>query len=340
VPYSWPGKLEVLDSVGSLWSATATGSGSQDLEANSGATYVEVRFTVTSGGTNDAVDDTVYGQLTNVAVYSVDDAVVDASVVAKAVAAFLSADHGLSSDVTKIAAPGRALPDSVVFSDDWTPKQVMAWCAGFGGGDDALLAWGVQTNDLKRVYLEKQDLATVRYVIRRGSGLAAQVKGDYKGSRQKIYAVYTDDAGQAQRTDDVSDEDTISDLGGHYRRGAFSISGTVDEATALQVIDMALAEEKLPQVTTSFTVRDRVYTVTGKALPIDEVVAGGIVLVDEFRSREATLSLNDFRTQWSSFQLVGVEIDEDAGTARLIPAGDRRGFEQFLTRLAELQRAA
>ena len=112
------------------------------------------------------------------------------------------------------------------------------------------------------------------------------------------------------------------------------------EATALQVIDMALTEEKLPQVTTSFTVRDRVYTTTGKALPIDEVVAGGIVLVDQFRSRKATLSLNDFRSQWSSFQLVGVEIDEDAGTARLIPAGDRRGFEQFLTRLSELQRGS
>jgi hypothetical protein len=164
------------------------------------------------------------------------------------------------------------------------------------------------------------------------------VKGDYEGSRQKMYAVYTDDAGQTQRTDDVSDEDTIGDLGGHYRRGAYSISGTVGQATALQVINMALAEEKLPQVTTSFTVRDRVYTATGKALPVDEVVAGGIVLVDEFRSREATLSLNDFRTQWSSFQLVGVEIDEDAGTARLIPAGDRRGFEQFLTRLSVIQK--
>jgi hypothetical protein len=40
------------------------------------------------------------------------------------------------------------------------------------------------------------------------------------------------------------------------------------------------------------------------------------VLLDDFRAREATLSRNDYRTQWSSFQLVGVEIDEENSAAR------------------------
>ena len=69
--------------------------------------------------------------------------------------------------------------------------------------------------------------------------------GDMVDERMGI-VLHTDDVGQVQRTDDVEDEGTIGDLGGHYRRGVFSISGTVDEATALQVVNMALAEEKLP----------------------------------------------------------------------------------------------
>jgi hypothetical protein len=81
-------------------------------------------------------------------------------------------------------------------------------------------------------------------------------------------------------------------------------------------------------------VSDRVYTATGKAIHVDELQAGGIVILSDFRAYEATMSANDYRTQWTSFQLVGVEIDEERGSARLIPAGDRRGFEQFLARLA------
>jgi len=80
-------------------------------------------------------------------------------------------------------------------------------------------------------------------------------------------------------------------------------------------------------------VSDRVYTATGKAIHVDELQAGGIVILNDFRAAEAVMSETDWRTQWTSFELVGIEIDEEQGTARLIPAGDRRGFEQFLARL-------
>jgi hypothetical protein len=122
--------------------------------------------------------------------------------------------------------------------------------------------------------------------------------------------------------------------GAYYRREAYQVSGTVDGDTAEELANLVLAEHSAPQVTTLFTVTDHVYSATGKQIPIEEIKAGGIVVVADFRGREPTQDQNDYRTQWTSFQLVGVEIDYGNNSARLIPAGDRRTFEQFLARLA------
>jgi hypothetical protein len=108
----------------------------------------------------------------------------------------------------------------------------------------------------------------------------------------------------------------------------------VDAATAADVANLVIAEESAPQVTTSFTVTDHVYSATDKRVPVDEIKPGGIVVVADFRAREATQDQNDYRTQWTSFQLVGVEVDYENNSARLIPAGDRRAFEQLLARIA------
>jgi len=226
------------------------------------------------------------------------------------------------------------LPATVVFEQDETPKEVMNWCAQFGGVGDTLLAWGVELNDQQRVYLEEQDLTTVKYFVRRTSSLEAQVRGDLKQGLQKLYVVYKNDAGEEQRTDDLEAEDEIKDFGDYYRRGAYKAKGNIDAAAAATLADMVLAEQKKPKVTTSFKVSDRAYAATGKAIHLDELQAGGIVLLNDFRAYEATMSAADFRTQWTAFELVGVEIDEERGSARLIPAGDRRGLEQFLARLS------
>ena len=342
LPVSWPGMLEIRDDNGALWSQSATASGTGEVvTASDGATYFEVRFYVTAAGENTAEDDTVYGGLTNVTVWGDSTTTLDASTVLSDMVAYLASRYDISSSTGRIASTGQALPATVAFEDDRTPKQVMEWCAQFGGSDNALLAWGIELNDLKRAYLEKQDLTTIRYIVRRRSGLDAQVKGDFAQSRQKIYGVYADANGAVQRTADVSMTDFISNyLNGYYRRGAYQLQGTAESEDAQTVIDMALQEEYKPKVTTSFTVRDQVYTVTGKALAIDELQAGGIVLVDDFRAREATLSATDYRTQWSSFQLIGVEIDEEQNAARLIPAGDRRSFEQYLARLAAMRQGS
>jgi len=333
LPNTWPGKLEIRDSADALWSATETASGSGVVTASSGATYFEVRFYVTDAGENTAVDDTVYGELSGVKVFACTGSTVTADKVAKDLVAYL-ADHGLSSDTSRVASIARDLPATVVFEQDLTPREVMNWCTQFGDVDDALLAWGVELNDKRRVYLEQQDLTTVKYYVRRNSGLQAQVRGDLTQSLQKVYVVYKDDAGEEQRTSDVEAEDEIKDFGDHYRRGAYKARGNIDADSASTLADMVLAEKKKPKVTTSLTASDRVYTATGKAIHINELKVGGIVLLNDFRAAEATMSETDYRTQWTSFELVGVEIDEERGSARLIPAGDRRGFEQFLARLS------
>lgn len=339
LPFTWPGKLEVRDDNGVLWSATVTGTGSVDVAASSGATYFEVRFYCTDDGENTAVDDTVYGKLTSAIAYGHDatSGELTARDVAIDLVDFISGDHSLSSDTTKITATGRELPATVAFEGDKSPREILEWCCSFGGVNDTLLAWGVELNRLRRLYLEAQDLDTIHYLVQRQSGLEAQVKGDYKRSAQKLYAVYTDENNQVQRTSDLEDQSIIDELGGNFRRQAYSLDGAMSETSALQILRMALEKMKRPQVTTSFSVKDYVYTHTLRQLPLDEVQAGGIVIVSDFRGREATMSETDYRTQWSSFQLVGVEINEDAGSARLIPAGDRREFEQFLTRMAAMR---
>jgi hypothetical protein len=335
LPNTWPGIFGVSDDVtGALWTKTVTASGSEVLTITAGATYVEVYFQLSVAGENTAEDDTVYGKLTNVRISSCSEATITITEVFTDLVEYLE-DHGLSSDLSRIASIDKALPDTVAFETDQTPQQIMEWCSQFGGEDNALLAWGIELNDEARAYLEVQDLTTIKYYVRRSSGLSAQVRGDLKTSRQKTYVIYKDDNQATQRTADMEDADQIAALGGFYRREAYQANGNVDAVAAASLAALVLAEHSAPQVTTSFTVTDHVYSAAGKRVPIEEIKAGGIVVVSDFRAREITQDANDYRTQWSSFQLVGVEIDYEQNSARLIPAGDRRAFEQILAKLAQ-----
>jgi len=333
-PYSWPGKLYIKSSGSStLWSVTATGSGSGSVTIPSGATWIAVYFVVTAAGENTAESGTVYGKLTNVKVCSHSSTAVTIEDVLTDITTLLE-DHGISLDVTKIEAVGKDLPPTVAFEADKTPLDVMQWCAQFRSANDKPLRWGVEMNDLARVFLTEQDLTTVKYYVRRFSGLQAQVKGSAQKAAQKLYGVYRDDGNEVQRTSVVTDDDQIASFGTRFRKEAVNISGNVDATTAAELIAYALADRSAPQVTTSFEVTDFVYSASGKKVPIEEIQAGGIVVVADFRGREATQSQDDYRTQWSSFYLVGVEIDYERRSARLIPAGDRREFDRMLTELA------
>lgn len=340
LPNSWPGKLEVRDSNGVvLWSQTTTGSGTgQNLTTTGSPTYFEVRFYVTAAGENTADDGAVYGQLSNVKVYGIADVTLDGGVIAKKVLQDVLAlsYHGMSPDESQIASPGFALEPSV-FDTDMSPEQILSWLCKFGDSDGNPLAWGVEMNDRRRLFLETIDLTTIRYVVARESALQAQVTGDMQASRQIVYGVYTDDGGGTERTEDRTDDDAIDKLGGYARRAALRVDGATDETTVLQAVDLHLVENSEPQVTSSFTIRGNVFTPARNPVAFAEVQAGGMVQVRDFRAREATLTPNDFRQRWTTFQLVGVEIDEDAHSIRLIPSGDRAGFEQYMARLAQLR---
>ena len=108
-----------------------------------------------------------------------------------------------------------------------------------------------------------------------------------KQSLQKLYVVYKDDGGEEQRTDDLEADDEIEDFGGYYRRGPYKARGNVDAVAAATLADMVLAEEKKPKVQTSFSVSDRAYTATGKAIHVDELQAGGIVILDDLAAPDS-----------------------------------------------------
>jgi hypothetical protein len=328
----WPGKFEVRDDVGILASVSTSQSASLVLTPSSGATYIELRFYVTLAGENTAEDDTVYVEATNVKVSSESTSTVTIKTILDDLVAHL-VDQGLSSDVSQIQSIGRDLPATVAFTSDQVPTDIIKWAAQFKGASGEPLAWGVELNDQARVYLEAQDLTTIKYYVRRSSGVSAQVRGDFAKSAQKAYVTYRDENGDIQRTSDQVDADRISDYGGYFRREAVNVSETLDATTADALAAIALADRKLPEVTTSFTVTDHVFSATGKKVPVEQIQPGGIVIVADFRAREAIQSDDDYRTQWSSFQLVGVEVDLDRKSARLIPAGDRDAFQQILTHM-------
>lgn len=333
LPYSWPGRLELRDSTGVLFYRTATGSGDSTVLAGADADYMDMRFYVTAAGENTAGQDTVYGKLEGAVVIGEAMENISAQDVANDLVDFL-AGRGISSSHTRVEDPGTHLPSSVVFAEDWTPKEILNWVCQFGGSNGTLLAWGVTTDTQRKIYLETQDLSTIRWMIEGGS-IEASAQADATQSAQKMYAVYRDQDNQVQRTADVLAQMQIDELGGNFIRAALRVDGSLDSKSVDNVLAMELDQAKNPKAQTSFSVTGQVLGPGGKAKAADEVKAGGVVAVKDFRSRETQLASGDARTQWTSFQLVGVEYDEESRTVRMTPGGDRRKLETFLARMKQ-----
>jgi hypothetical protein len=150
-----------------------------------------------------------------------------------------------------------------------------------------------------------------------------------------MYAVYRDQDNQVQRTADVLAQTEIDELGDNFIRSALRMDGSLDSKSVDNVLALELDQARQPKAQTSFSVTGRVLGSGGKAKAADEVKAGGTVAVKDFRSRETQLTTGDARTQWTCFQLVGVEYDEEARTVRMTPGGDRRKLEAFLARMKQ-----
>jgi len=333
LPNDWPGRFEVCDQSSVLWSSCETSRGQVTLKPVAGATYLETRFTVRDWGENTAQDGTVYGRLANVRVISEPVSPIRIGDVARDVLSEME-DYGVDQDTSRIDNL-TVLPATVAFEDDRTAAGILTWCAQYGGPTGELLAWGVDEEN--RLYVEKQDLDTVQWYVRRQSGLQMSVQGSVEGSAQRVYVVYTDSQNVTRRTEDAVDQEMIDELGGMARRIAYRVSGIADEASAETLGALRVAEEARPRTSSSISVSDRVYSPTGKAKAVDEIGAGGLVAITDFRAREATLGGGDFRDQWSTHQLVGVEIDGSGRTVRLIPAGAQNTFERRLAMMLREQ---
>ena len=333
-PNSWPGKLEILDSSGSQWSKTATESGTFDVTVS--GSYVEVRFYCTAAGESTADDGDVYGKLTDVTVFSENVTTLDGKVIADDIAIYLNGnDHGISNDVTLIQSPGRQLSPAY-FDTDMTPAEVLSWCCQFGDSDGDPVVWGVDFDENRRMFLEPVDLTTIKYVV---SPIQAQLErsGDWGESAQVVYAVYSDEGGETQRTADSSDSDMIDRLGGYYIRRALKISGTTDADRIAEAVALWLAENAEPKSAGSFKVIGGVSKPTGLFVPYDEIVpGGGLVQVREWRAREATFTGTDYRDNETTFPLAGVKVNEDDMSVELIARGEDSAFGRYMAVIQEL----
>jgi hypothetical protein len=337
LPGSWPGKLEVRDSGGNvLWSKAVTEEGTIDVTTSGSPTYFEVRFYCTDAGENTAEDDTVYGKLTGVKVFSVNVSTLDAKVIADDIVDLLSVEgHGLSSDTTKVESPGRVL-EPCFFDTDMSLTDVMNHVCQFGDSNDVPLVWGVMMDDTRRLFLEPMDLTNVPYVI---SPHRAELSrgGDWSESIQKAYGIYTDSEGNVSRTVDMVSQDVIDDLGGYYRRQGVQISGTASGAFALEAVGFWLCEHDEPITSGRFTVKGGVRKPDGRFVPFDEVQPGGLMQVEEWRAHEATLTPNDYRDNVTTHPLSGVKVDEDALQVELIPRFTDNLFERYMAVISKLR---
>lgn len=333
-PSSWPGQLTVLDSNGTThFTQTTTGSGSKTIYPTSNSTYIEFRLTITSSGENTAENDTVYVHITDPTVFATTDTL-DAARVGRVILEQLAANYGFSANRSFLEQTGFAI-DQAVYENDATLSEIMKDISKYGDKNLKPIAWGMRFNDRKQFFVESQDLSSIKYVIPRNMVGEISVDGDFANSGQKVYGVYTDEGGNVNRTATYSDTALIDLFGGTFREEAVQL-GRTSSAQAAQAAQLALSERKYPKTSSSISVSGPVLNAYGAEVPIEEIKAGGIVEVREFRAREAGVASGDLRTRFTSFMLVGVEVDLDEGSATLIPASDASRFEKYMARLSQI----
>ena len=344
-PAAYPFRFQIFAGDGTAvldttTSGTVTGTVSAIMIGE--ATTVTARLSITEAGESTAEDDPdtadieegAYARITSIAISTHTDNPVNMGTIMRDLVGYLYAGgHGISGDLTQIDTVDRQLVPSV-FVDHQTPKEILAWCAQNGDNSGNPLVWGVELNDRRRAFVHVQDLTTVKYVLPPGE-TQTSTTGDAQESAQRLYAVYSDDRGQ-YTTADAVDADAIADMNGYFRRDALKLDGVFSAELAGAALAMAIKDRAKPPVSSDWQIGSSVLSHTGKRVPFDEIMPGGIVVDRTLKAREATLLGNDARDRETTFYLVGVEVDYDQRTTRLIPDSDRSSLERYLDSIARL----
>jgi len=332
----FPCKAQIYAGETLLWeSATDGDAGALDLSA-AGASYFEVRLVYTDNLYEvSAVDDTVYLLLEDVRVYSVDGNAFNTATIGADIVNLLAASyHGISNDVRRVADTGFSLTQAA-FDTDGTPADILTWLCRFGTSAGGPAAWGMDFNDRRLLFIEAQDTTTVRYVVKAGDATQLERAGDWGESAQVVYGVYTDAAGEVQRTSDLQAASIIEQLGGYYRRRAVQLDNVTQLSTAALALATHLNENKKPRISGTYKVK-QVRTPAGQRVPFDEIVPGGLVRVDKFRAIEAEAESSDYRNLTTTFMCVGVRVDYEDGSAELIPQSEGDAFQRQMRIIAGL----
>lgn len=337
-PSGYPFKFEILSNDNTLLTTTTTGeqSGSSRAVISGDATTVSIRLTITDAGESTAADDAAYAKITAVSISAKDTYPVDMAVVLKDIVDYLyDAGHGISNDKTKIESTNRTLHPAYFLSDQ-TPREILEWCANRGNSNGKPVCWGMELNDRRRVFLKEQDLETVGYYLPHDEA-KTNVTGDAQNSHQKLYATYKGIDGEEYRTADTTDQDTIDDMNGYFRRDVMGLDGEMSSGLANFAVALNLSENKKPTTSSSWEVKGSILSNTGKRVPFDEILPGVMVTDRNFKSREAILQGgDDFRDRATTFFLIGTEIDYDSGVCQLINGRDDKTLSRYMMAIADM----
>lgn len=332
-----PLTVKLVDGAGTvLWTKSVSETGTANIVISNDTNYIQLIMEWTAAdGDNFATEGSLFAKLTDVVLFGVSDSTVTPELIAETVLTVASASgHDLSSSTAAIEATGYDISPAV-FDEHASMAHVLSEvCSRIS---DALLVWGVETNTMKRLYLRVLDTATVHYFVL-GERIDAAAGGDLTASWQAVFAGYVDELEREQVLDSAQNDTVIATIGGRFRRTFIDIeNATAAQAAAAR--DLYLAEQSRPAPAVSYTVKDGdVWDSAGHSVALGEMRAGVVVCLRDYRARETIGNSADIRNNSTIFMLAAVEYAADEGTARLIPAEDKSGFEAYLDYIAKLRR--
>lgn len=332
-PNNWPGRVGIYDAAENLlWSSDISSNGTLDLDLYShySSNFAEIRLMVRTAGTNTAEDGVVYFRLWDVKIMAENETPTATTVMLK-IADTMSANFGYSTDYSEIDEVDYPL-EQAAYDTDMTMDAIARDACSFGNGNAKPLAWGCTFDGTQRIFLEVQDFSKVYYKVESYDDLS--ITGDLTQTSQRVYGRYTDVYGQTKRTTNLEASDKVAALGGLYKQAVLDL-GEMSNDQALTAATLYLAENSEVKIQTEFTVKDYIYGPNNQPIPIEEILAGRMVQVPDFRARESLIA-DDKRSGFHTFMLSKVEIDWDSRTAQLTPADSQPTFERYLELLARM----